>query len=138
MIRMARSEGIRMEKRVAYRSRMVRIDLADPGVVIPAITKLMVDNWDETGFDFEFRPSVDMYRLAVEAGIMFVMVVAIDSEIIGYCSMAIHPHMHNPDVIVAANDALFVALSDGGIRNTFTLKVSNKSRENREFRVSAK
>jgi GNAT superfamily N-acetyltransferase len=115
MIRMARSKGIRMEKRVAYRSRMVRIDLADPGVVIPAITKLMVDNWDETGFDFEFRPSVDMYRLAVEAGIMFVMVVAIDSEIIGYCSMAIHPHMHNPDVIVAANDALFVKKEYRGI-----------------------
>ena len=38
----------------------------------------------------------------------------------------------------ADRNPLFVALSDGGIRNTFTLKLSNKSREDREFRVSAK
>jgi cytochrome c oxidase accessory protein FixG len=38
----------------------------------------------------------------------------------------------------ADRNPLFVTLSDGGIRNTFTLKLSNKSRTEREFRVSAK
>lgn len=104
-----------MRKPASYRSRMVRIDFADPAMVIPAITKLMVDNWEETGFDFEFRPSVDMYRHAVESGAMFVLVVCLENEIVGYCSMFVHPHMHNPKVIMAANDALFVKKEYRGI-----------------------
>jgi len=94
---------------------MVRIDFADPAMVIPAITDLMIDNWSETGFDFEFRPSVDMYRHAVESGAMFVLVAAVGSEIVGYCSMFVHPHMHNPSVVMAANDALFVKKEYRGI-----------------------
>ena len=104
-----------MQKPVSYRSRMVRIDLADPVVVIPAITDLMVENWTETGFDFEFRPSVDMYRNAVESGAMFVLVALVGGAIVGYCTMFVHPHMHNPKVIMAANDALFVKKEFRGI-----------------------
>ncbi|CAB4165243.1 NAT_SF domain containing protein [uncultured Caudovirales phage] len=94
---------------------MVSIDLADPAVIMPAITGLMIENWSETGFDFEFRPSVDMYRMAVESGVMFALAVTLGSEIIGYCTMMIHPHMHNPSVIIAANDALFVKKEYRGI-----------------------
>lgn len=94
---------------------MVSIDLADPAVIMPAITSLMIENWSETGFDFEFRPSVDMYRSAVESGVMFALVVTLESEIIGYCTMMIHPHMHNPSVIMAGNDALFVKKQYRGI-----------------------
>ena len=104
-----------MQKGKTYRSRVVSIDLADPAVLIPAITSLMVENWSETGFDFEFRPSVDMYRHAVESGAMFALAVTLGSEIIGYCSMFVHPHMHNPSVIMAANDALFVKKEYRGI-----------------------
>ena len=35
---------------------MSRIALVEPADVMPAIIELMRQNWDETGFGFEFKP----------------------------------------------------------------------------------
>ena len=94
---------------------MVRITLADPAVYMQRITALMRDNWEETGFDFEFAPSVEMYQQAVANGVMFALAAIDGDDVIGYCTMAVTPHMHNPSMIVAANDALFVRKDRRGI-----------------------
>jgi GNAT superfamily N-acetyltransferase len=94
---------------------MVRITLADPAVYMQRISALMLDNWEETGFDFEFAPSVEMYQQAVAKGVMFALAAVDGDDVIGYCTMAVTPHMHNPSVIVAANDALFVRKDRRGI-----------------------
>lgn len=88
---------------------MVRIELANPAEHMSAIKELMADNWAETGFDFEFNPSVEMYQRAVDLGLMFALAAFDGDRIVGYCTMMVAPHMHNPAVIAASNDALFVA-----------------------------
>lgn len=88
---------------------MVRISIVQPIEYMHKIVELMRDNWDETGFDFEFNPSADAYQKVVDCNAMFVIAAFDGDDVIGYCTMIISPHLHNPDVIVASNDALFVA-----------------------------
>jgi GNAT superfamily N-acetyltransferase len=88
---------------------MVRISIVQPIEYMHKIVSLMRDNWDETGFDFEFNPSADAYQKVVDCNAMFVIAAFDGDDVIGYCTMIISPHLHNPDVIVASNDALFVA-----------------------------
>ena len=88
---------------------MVRISIVQPIEYMHKIVALMRDNWDETGFDFEFNPSADAYQKVVDCNAMFVIAAFDGDDVIGYCTMIISPHLHNPDVIVASNDALFVA-----------------------------
>lgn len=88
---------------------MVRIELANPADHMDAIKQLMADNWAETGFDFDFNPSVEMYQRAVDQGVMFALAAFDGDRVIGYCTMMVAPHLHNPAVIAASNDALFLA-----------------------------
>lgn len=88
---------------------MVRISIVQPIEYMHKIVSLMRDNWDETGFDFEFNPSADAYQKVVDCNAMFVIAAFDGDDVIGYCTMIISPHLHNHDVIVASNDALFVA-----------------------------
>lgn len=88
---------------------MVRISIVQPIEYMHKIVSLMRDNWDETGFDFEFNPSADAYQKVVDCNAMFVIAAFDGDDVIGYCTMIISPHLHNTDVIVASNDALFVA-----------------------------
>jgi GNAT superfamily N-acetyltransferase len=88
---------------------MVRISIVQPIEYMHKIVSLMRDNWDETGFDFEFNPSAEAYQKVVDCNAMFVIAALDGDDVIGYCTMIISPHLHNPDVIVASNDALFVA-----------------------------
>lgn len=76
---------------------------------------LMADNWAETGFDFEFSPSVEMYQRAVSSGVMFALAAVDGEELIGYCTMVVSNHMHNPSVTFAASDALFVRKERRGV-----------------------
>ena len=94
---------------------MAIIKLAQPKDLMPKITALMQKNWDETGFGFDFNPAMDLYQAGVDSGLIFVL-VAIDvvGEIVGYCTMLVAPHWHNPAIIIASNDALFVAKEHRG------------------------
>lgn len=94
---------------------MSRIALVEPADVMPAITELMRQNWDETGFGFEFKPSVETYQAVVDLGLMFVLAAFDGDEIVGYCTMTVTNHMHNPAIKVASNDALFVRPDHRGI-----------------------
>lgn len=94
---------------------MSRIALVEPADVMPAINDLMRQNWEETGFGFEFKPSVETYQAIVDLGLMFVLAAFDGDEIVGYCTMVITNHMHNPCIKVAANDALFVRPDRRGI-----------------------
>lgn len=84
----------------------------------------MEANWHETGFDFRLNPSEQMYRSAVDTGLMFVLMAFDGDNIVGYCSMVVHPHMHNPDVIVAGNDALFVKREYRGITGARLIRLA--------------
>lgn len=50
-----------------------------------------------------------MYQRMFEAGIVFAVGAFKTDEIVGYCTVCVVPHMHNPSIVVASNDALFVA-----------------------------
>jgi len=88
---------------------MVRISIVQPVDYMHKVVELMRDNWHETGFDFEFDPSAEQYQRVVDFNAMFAIAAFDDEQIVGYCTMVITPHLHNPAVIVASNDALFVA-----------------------------
>ena len=88
---------------------MVRISIVQPIDYMHKVVELMRDNWAETGFDFELAPSAEQYQKIVDLNAMFAVAAFDGDEIVGYCTMVITPHLHNPAVIVASNDALFVA-----------------------------
>lgn len=91
----------------------------------------MEANWHETGFDFRLNPSEQMYRSAVDTGLMFVLMAFDGDNIVGYCSMVVHPHMHNPEVIVAGNDALFVKREYRGITGARLIRLAEHEAKSR-------
>ena len=87
----------------------VELRIVNPAEWIPRVCDLLAENWAETGYDFPFDPDVDNYQRLYERGIVFA-VGAFDGEsVAGYCAVTVVPHPHNPAVLVAGNDALFVA-----------------------------
>lgn len=93
---------------------MVSVAIVNPADVLLSVRDLVDANWQETGFDFDFNPDVETYRKLHDAGLMFAVAAFVDECIVGYCSVAVVGHPHNPSVKVASNDALFV---DPGYRN---------------------
>lgn len=88
---------------------MTTTAILNPAEWIPRAGDLLAANWAETGFDFPFAPDVAMYQRMFEAGIVFAVGAFKGDEIAGYCTVCVVPHVHNPSVVVASNDALFVA-----------------------------
>lgn len=88
---------------------MTTTAILNPAECIPRISDLLAANWAETGFDFPFAPDVDMYQRMFDAGIVFAVLAFKNDEVVGYCTVCVVPHTHNPSIIVASNDALFVA-----------------------------
>jgi GNAT superfamily N-acetyltransferase len=82
--------------------------MQNPAEVMPGIAALLRENWSETGFGFEFAPDAGTYQRAVDLGVMFIIAAYDDPHLIGYCTMTVTPHLHNPAIKVAVNDALFV------------------------------
>lgn len=87
----------------------LQIQIVDPSEHMAQARELIAANWAETGFDFPFAPNEQAYAHLAQAGLLFAVAAFKQEEIIGYCTVMVSPHMHNPEVIVAANDALFVA-----------------------------
>lgn len=113
---------------------MVRIELAQPKDHWPTIIELMQANWYETGFEFDFNPSQEMYQKAVDAGVMFSLAAFDGDTIVGYCTMLVTPHMHNPGVVFAANDALFVSKEYRGITGARLIKAAEDEAKRRGAR----
>lgn len=88
---------------------MAAIQIVNPADYIPQIGDLLAANWAETGFDFPFAPNVETYHELWDMGLMFAVAACAEGQIIGYCTVVVVPHQHNPAVMVASNDALFVA-----------------------------
>ena len=61
------------------------------------------------GIRFPFDPDVEAYGRLWDAGYAFAVAAFVGDEVVGYAVITVVPHPHNPAVIVAANDALFVA-----------------------------
>ncbi len=87
---------------------MTTTAILNPAEWIPRLGGLLAANWAETGFDFPFSPDVGMYQRMFELGIVFAVAAFKGEEIVGYCTVCVIPHAHNPSVVVASNDALFV------------------------------
>lgn len=84
------------------------ISIENPAALIPEIGELLRANWAETGFDFAFNPDCDAYQRMFDAGICFAVAARRSGQVVGYCSVMVAPHPYNPDVRLAATDALFV------------------------------
>lgn len=87
----------------------LHIRIVDPSEYMAQARELIAANWAETGFDFPFAPDEAAYAQLARMGMMFAVAAFDGDAIIGYCTVMVSPHMHNPAVVVAANDALFVA-----------------------------
>jgi len=83
--------------------------ILNPAEWIPRISDLLAANWAETGFDFPFAPDIGMYQRMFDAGMVFAVAAFKGDELVGYCTVCVVPHVHNPAIVVASNDALFVA-----------------------------
>ena len=105
---------------------MIKLEIVQPGQWISAIRELMASNWEETGFDFPFNPSAEMYQAVVDAGLMFVIGAFDGEQVVGYCTMTVAPTMHNPSVILAANDALFVLPKYRGITGGRMIRMAER------------
>ena len=88
---------------------MARVQVVNPAELIDKNRPLIQANWAETGFDFPFDPDVEAYGRLWDAGYAFAVAAFVGDEVVGYAVITVVPHPHNPAVIVAANDALFVA-----------------------------
>lgn len=86
----------------------MRIEIVNPADWIPKVSDLLAANWAETGFDFPFAPDVQAYRKMHALGLMFGVGAFDAGSVIGYCTVCVTPHPHNPAVVVASNDALYV------------------------------
>ena len=73
------------------------------------LRELAVLNWQETGYLREFNPNFEQIGSLVDIGVMTALgAIDRDGKLIGYSAFIVAPHTHNRDVIVGANDALFV------------------------------
>lgn len=77
----------------------------------PGAVKTLVDNWSEIETDqdkFEF--DVDWERLYAleDMGVLRMMVLRCNNEIVGYNAFHVMPHIHARQSQVAVNDVLFV------------------------------
>lgn len=111
--------------------RITVVDLEQWDILLPKAMTLMADNWQETGFDFAFEPSLDMYRNALKMGAMFALAATDGEELIGYCTMFLSKHMHNPSMVFAANDALFVTPNRRGIVGARLIRAAESESKNR-------
>lgn len=88
----------------------MKLEIVNPADWIPRVAELLAANWAETGFDFDFAPDVGAYQRLFDAGFCFAVRASNKSDdTIGYCTVTVVPHPHNPSVVVASNDALFIA-----------------------------
>lgn len=79
--------------------------------VVESIQKyrdLMLENWRETGFKFEFDPNLEMAQQMQDKGIMFALGAFDGDEMIGYSTAMIAPHWFNQTEVWCMSDALFV------------------------------
>lgn len=86
----------------------MRILVVRPDEYLERVRPLVVAHWREAGFDFEPQPDAAAYQRLSDAGILFALVAQEGDEVVGYCTVIISPHLHNPAVVVAASDAIFV------------------------------
>lgn len=87
---------------------MPQLRIVNPAAYLPQVGALLAANWAETGFDFEFLPDVAAYQRLYDAGMCFAVGAFEGDEVLGYCTVTVVPHPHNPAVVVASNDALYV------------------------------
>lgn len=87
---------------------MPTITLCNPAEQIERLRTLLVQNWAETGFDFDFDPDIETYRLLYMSGMAFGVLAEQNGTPVGYCSVMVSRHPHNPDILFGSNDALFV------------------------------
>jgi len=78
------------------------------------IKSLALENWQETGFEFELEPSRRIHELLELAGASIALAAFDGDEIVGYSTASIGPHLFNDSVIVATTNALFVKKSHRG------------------------
>ena len=87
---------------------MAQIRTVDAVESIQKYRDLMLENWRETGFKFEFNPSLEMARAMQDNGIMFALGAFDGDEMVGYSTAMVAPHWFNPAEVWCMSDALFV------------------------------
>ena len=106
----------------------MRLEIVNPAEWIPRITHLLEQQWAEVGFDFPFAPDVGAYQRLFDAGMCFaVRAYDASGEMVGYCTVVVAPHPHNPLIVIASNDALFVAPEHRG--GTLAKKIMQASED---------
>lgn len=98
-----------------------------------AALPLLRENWQETGFGFEFAPDLARYAAMQAAGCLIALGAFDDAgAMIGYCTAVVTGHAFNPAVRVCSSDGLFMRhdCRGGFISNKLMLEVERIAREN--------
>lgn len=88
----------------------------------------------DRNLDLRAKGQAPKYRLVRPRTIVYGMLLAVVSSMMLYALVARDPVVLD---IIADRNPLYVTLSDGSVRNGYTLKVINKSHENRTFIITA-
>lgn len=75
---------------------------------ITPFMEMLRENWEETGFDFELVPDIEMIDQLQAMSMLFVLGAFADDTLVGYSSAMIGPHTYNRNVVMCNSDALFV------------------------------
>lgn len=76
---------------------------------------LFRQSWAESGFDFALNPDRAAYGRMGDSGLLFTVLAIEDGEPLGYCTAVVATHLHNPDVVCASNDSMFVLPQRRGV-----------------------
>jgi GNAT superfamily N-acetyltransferase len=87
---------------------MVKIVVVNPAEWIDKVRPMLDENWHETGFDFPFDPDVAFYQLLYDREMAFAVGAFDGDNVVGYCTVMVVSHPHNPSVKIASNDGMFV------------------------------
>ena len=96
-----------------------------------AALPLMRENWRETGFDFEFAPSQQIYETAQASGVLIALGAFHDEELVGYATAVLTEHPFNPAVRMCLTDALYLspAHRNGPLAGRLMLTVERIAKE---------
>lgn len=87
----------------------VEYRIVNPAEWIERAMPLLAAHWREVDPGFALAPDVATYQRLHDAGAIFAVAALYGGALVGYASVTVVPSPHNPAVVLAMSDALFVA-----------------------------
>ncbi len=90
---------------------MITYQLEPLGDILPNVKELLLAHYEELTLNkarVTLKPVWARYEALEKAGQFFAVTARDEGVIVGYSGFIVQPHLHYEDIIVAANDVLFL------------------------------